>query len=755
MRNSTIIIIILILLSAILTGFSCPTSVFAQDHGDDFVIAKYVKMKSKILNEERTLLLRLPNGYEKSKTAYPVLYTLDADWDDLFNNIAAASGFLNEFGYIPKVIVVGICNTDRSRDMLPFKVDYEPTSGGGYFFLRFIAEELKPFIDKNYRTEPFSILYGGSFAGLFTAYTMLEKPNTFNAYITSSPGIGTNPDYFFAKAKSFFENRSVWPKYMYMVYGENDYPQSVSHTAKFYDFLTANAPGDFKCQMEMIKNEGHVPFIGPFNGLRFIFAEWKFPEDRRAKAGLDEIKQHFSQVAKQYGFSPIIPADILISLGYWSLRKDKLTEAIEALLLACELHPYSPDAFYYLGEAYEKNNQIDLALKNYIKAWEVDPSYLMAKQKIQMLKPMRPFLLEKSSQVFEPVWSFQPGLADLDNDGDLDVVLPNMGRNFSQVLFNNGKGKFDDSGQKLTQQGHGVGIGDLNGDGYLDCIITCAGYGENKVFTYKPTTVYLNDGKGVFRDSGLDLGDGVKDRGGYVVGLSDMDGDGDLDFVKGLWRSPTKIFLNDGKGRFSDSGKTIPKNSFLGDLDGDGDTDVFVKETGVGYKTLLNNGAMDFIEHWKGEDNHAIGSAKDTALGDLDGDGDLDVFITNGDRSGSFPSLVWLNDGTGRFTDSAQQLGSSFFGWIVLGDLNGDGSLDAFISNFQQPNQIWFNDGSGNFSDSGLRLSGEATTRGCALGDLDGDGDLDVFVANFRTGSNEIWFNMSSDKPPSKIKDVY
>jgi len=352
-----------------------------------------------------------------------------------------------------------------------------------------------------------------------------------------------------------------------------------------------------------------------------------------------------------------------------------------------------------------------------------------------------PFALEKSPQVFDPARSFQPGLADLDTDGDLDVVLPNMGRSYTQVMLNNGRGDFVDTGQKLTQQGHGMGIGDLDGDGDLDCIITCAGYGENNVYTYLPTKIYFNDGRGIFQDSGQDLGDGIENRGGYVIGLSDMDGDGDLDFVKGLFRDPARIFLNDGQGRFSDSGITLPKNSFLGDLDGDGDVDVFVEEDGIGYRTLLNNGALDFVEHWSGADARCIGSIKDAVLGDLDGDGDLDVFITNGDRSGNFPSTVWINDGTGRFSDSGQQLGSTFFGWVILGDLTRDGSLDAFISNFEQPNQIWFNDGSGNFTDSGLRLSGEATTRGCALGDLDGDGDLDIFVANFVSGSNEIWFN--------------
>ena len=173
-----------------------------------------------------------------------------------------------------------------------------------------------------------------------------------------------------------------------MIYGERDYPQSVGHTKDFYDFIKSNAPEDLEFQMEIIENEGHIPFIGLYKGLRFIFSEWEFPPNRivEGEAGLDEIKQHFSRIAKKYGYEVIIHADILIGLGYWSIRKEKITEAIEALLLACELHPYSPDAFYYLGEAYEKNGQIDLALKNYKKAWEVDSNYLLAVQKIKSLE---------------------------------------------------------------------------------------------------------------------------------------------------------------------------------------------------------------------------------------------------------------------------------------------------------------------------------------------------------------------------------
>jgi hypothetical protein len=197
-------------------------------------------------------------------------------------------------------------------------------------------------------------------------------------------------------------------------------------------------------------------------------------------------------------------------------------------------------------------------------------------------------------------------------------VLANPQRNNSQVWLNDGEGVLIDTGQKLTQYGHGVGVADFDGDGDLDAFIACHQF-------ITPSSIYLNDGTGTMIDTGQDLGD--KSISANEVNLTDINGDGHVDAChvfcpNGL---PDKVYLNDGGANFTDSGLVLSEEIIAwGDLDGDTDVDYFGKRYGTGYVVQLNDGSGQISAGWQMDDAQA--TVGGIALADFDSDGDLDAW---------------------------------------------------------------------------------------------------------------------------------
>ena len=317
--------------------------------------------------------------------------------------------------------------------------------------------------------------------------------------------------------------------------------------------------------------------------------------------------------------------------------------------------------------------------------------------------------------------------------GTLDAFVVNWANQPSRVWFNEGDASFADSGQLLTPitPSRDIALGDIDGDGDLDAVIATTGANR----------VWENNGFGTFTNTGQTLGNVFSQD----VELVDVNNDGHLDAVfANDFSQPNAVWFNDGSGHFSDSGQTLGGQSSqgvaVGDLNGDGSVDLFFANTSDGHgagsgQVYLNDGSGHFSDS-----GQLLGSANDraVALGDIDRDGDLDaVMVSDG------VNTVWENDGHGSFVNTGQTLGSSVSRDVQLADLNGDGNLDAFIVNTSGGNQVWFNDGYGHFSNSGQAL-GTQNGQDVALGDLNGDGYLDAYVVNYAGQPDHIWLNDGS-----------
>ena len=381
-----------------------------------------------------------------------------------------------------------------------------------------------------------------------------------------------------------------------------------------------------------------------------------------------------------------------------------------------------------------------------------------------------------------PYISYQTALADLDGDGDLDAVLANgvnEGRSESTIWINQGgaqggrPGAFADSGQRLgIAEYRTVKTGDLDGDGDLDILLGNQWFGLE---------MFINQGGaqggeiGLFESattfSGGDIWGGL-----HPISLGDVDHDGDLDILTGNCcgglmmhdnAEPERIppfnvmWLNQTAEQALSLSKLpeftlvrLPPEELdgtravaLGDLDGDGDLDAFLAKTletfdpndqsngRTSYRVWWNDGRGGFTPDDQELDCPYV---QDLALGDLDGDGDLDVLAAT-----QIGGQIILNYGEaqrsapGQFAILPGSLGNRFSTSVFLGDLNSDGSLDALLGSAGQA-QIWLNDGLGSFHQvQALRYP---SRHGVALGDVDGDGDLDVFTA-LLAEHYKVWVN--------------
>jgi uncharacterized protein len=242
---------------------------FAEDNDSKFCIGDKTKIYSKVLEEEREILIHLPNKYDSTTNKYSVLYLLDGEWNFL-HSISYVT-YLSENEIIPDMILVAISTTNRVRDFLPTNVAQVPESGGSDKFLTFLEDELIPFINKNYRTKSNRILFGESNGGLFAIYSLLTQPNLFEAYIIGSPTIGHDNYFVNNLATDVFKNSNFPKKKLILTYGSDEGKWMVSQVLGFVKILKDHSPINLNYEIIELTNEKHAPPVALYEALKLLY----------------------------------------------------------------------------------------------------------------------------------------------------------------------------------------------------------------------------------------------------------------------------------------------------------------------------------------------------------------------------------------------------------------------------------------------------------------------------------------------------
>lgn len=331
--------------------------------------------------------------------------------------------------------------------------------------------------------------------------------------------------------------------------------------------------------------------------------------------------------------------------------------------------------------------------------------------------------------------SFAVAFADVNNDGNIDMFVTNSGTG-NHLYINPGTGEqFTDttSAAGLDDDGpsRGAVFADVNGDGHLDLFTTASD---------APNHLYEGFGDGRFNDITSETG--VSDSGfGQGACFADVDGDGDLDLFVANFGQTNNLYINNGKGVFANKTKAAGLfddgvNSFgctFGDVDNDGDLDLYISNAGSYNNLYINNGDSTFTDiTWKAGVQGDTKQGRGVSFADLNGDGNLDLYMV----APQTPNMIFFGDGTGKFVDGCEHAGVCDTGpaqGMSIADVDGDGDLDIFVSNILSASMMYENDGAGHFTEvaSEAGLDYHLFGQGIAFGDLDGDGLLDMYVNTY------------------------
>ena len=257
--------------------FAFQFMVFAQNGNvKPLTIGEIRTFKSKILNEERTLNIYLPQNFDETKS-YPIIYLLDGSMNEDFIHVSGLVQFFNLMYAMPETIVVGIANVDRKRDFTfhtdvkDLQKDY-PTTGHSDKFISFLEKELKPYIQIQFKTTD-TYLFGQSLGGLLATEILLNKPELFNNYFIISPSLWWDDESLLKNANHLLSKSSDTKKFVYVSVGKDEHKVMVKDAEDFYNILQKSNKKNWRVEYKMMDLDNHATILhrSLYEGLVKLF----------------------------------------------------------------------------------------------------------------------------------------------------------------------------------------------------------------------------------------------------------------------------------------------------------------------------------------------------------------------------------------------------------------------------------------------------------------------------------------------------
>jgi len=335
-------------------------TVYASVRGE----SKVDSLHSKILAEQRELIVHLPNNYHQNTAIhYPVYYLLDGQRN--FSHAVGTLDLLSQDGKAQEMIIVAIKNTHRTRDFTPtYDESYNEwgISGGADNFLDFLEQELIPYVNKNYRTNKFKILSGHSLGGLFAVYALQTRPQLFQALFAFSPSLWWHDQVIFNEAETFLKNTEQLNNYLYLNLGNED-GDMLSAFERYNQLLKINRPKGFNYNSDIDKKETHgtSALIGQTFAYRNLYTSLQPPKEVIAQ-GLAAIEQFFKIESEKYGYLIKPSYSAVNHAGYIALENNDTVNAIKTFEANVKNYPNKADGYDSLADGLEADGQLNKAL---------------------------------------------------------------------------------------------------------------------------------------------------------------------------------------------------------------------------------------------------------------------------------------------------------------------------------------------------------------------------------------------------------